>query len=161
MRPARSLRSTASSASALVALAACSVVLGGCWPRVGDANAIRPPGADSVSVSPSVPSGSVLFTVTVLQQFDGEQVDIRVDGQRIYRNNVTTPPGKTVTATARFAATPALRKLFVRVGTIDYNVSDELPVRIGEKTCATVTFVRNAAIPQQSRLNIVTPDTCP
>ena len=157
MRSSRPLRPAASVPAVLVAL----VALSGCWPRLADENSIRPPGSDSVSVSPTVPSGAVLFTVTVGPQFNGEQLDVRVDGQRIYRNNVTTPPGKTVTATVRFAATPALRKLFVRIGTIDFNVSDEVPVRVGEKTCATVTFARNTAIPQQSRVIIETPDTCP
>ena len=146
------------SPAAVLVLAA--LALGGCWPRVGDVNSVRPPGADSVSVSPTVPVGSVLFTITVGPQFAGEQLDLRVDGQRIYRKNVTTAPGASVTLRARFAATPALRKLYVRVGTVDWNVSNELPVRVGEQTCATVTFARNTVIPQQSKITITTPPVC-
>lgn len=145
----------------VLALAACSVGLGGCWPRIADDNAVRPPGADSVDVSPTVPAGAVLFTVVVGPQFEGEQVDLRVDGQRFYRANVTTPRGETVTTVRRFAATPGLRRLFVRVGTIDYNVTADLPVRIGTQTCALVTFARNATIPSQSRIVITAPDPCP
>ena len=144
----------------VLALAACAV-LGGCWPRLADDNAIRPPGADSVDVSPTVPSGAVLFTVVVGPEFAGEQVDLRVDGQRFYRANVTTPRGSEVTVRTRFAATPGLRRLFVRVGTIDYNVTADLPVRVGTQTCALVTFARNATIPAQSRIVLTTPETCP
>lgn len=144
-----------------VLVLACSAVLSACWPRIADDNAIRPPGADSVDVSPTVPDGAVLFTVVVGPQFEGEQVDLRVDGQRFYRANVTTARGETVTTRRRFAATPGLRRLFVRVGTIDYNVTADLPVRIGTQTCALVTFARNATIPSQSRIVITAPDPCP
>ena len=145
-------------AAAALALAA-PVALGGCWPRIADSNAVRPPGADSVATSPTVPAGAVLFTVVVGPAFKGEQLDLRVDGQRFYRAFITTPAGKTETTRTRFAATPGLRKFFVRVGTIDYNVTAEMPIRVGEQTCAAVTFLRNEAVPSQSRILIDTP--CP
>lgn len=150
-------RSALAPAAALVV----AIALAGCWPRIADSNAVRPGSDSTAGTSKGIPAGAVVFTVVVGPQFNGEQVDLRVDGQRFYRANVTTPVGSDVTVRTRFAATPGLRRLFARVGTIEYNVTGELPVRVGPQTCALVTFVPNAATPSQSRVVVEVPDICP
>ena len=112
---------------------------------------------------PSYPSDAVIFTVDVRTTFVGEQVDLRIDGVRVYRKNVTTEAGNPLTERVRLALAPGLHTFFVRIGTQTFNVNTERPVDVSAQPCAGVSFTYNPANPQESRVEIDLPDpaTCP
>lgn len=116
-----------------------------------------------IGAPPSYPSGTVVFTVLILDGFNGEQIELHLDDVLFYRKALTSVAGETLTDRARFAALPGSHRLFARVGTETYNVSTELPVNIGAQTCATVRFAYNPSNPRGSRVTLATPPqaTCP
>ena len=148
----------------LVAPAAAAALLAGCGVYfVGDSGENGAEQIPIISATPTYDPNAVIFVVDVGPQFAGEQVDLRIDGVRVYRKNVTTETGATLTERVRIAVAPGIHTFFARVGTTTYNVNTSLPIDMGAQPCATVTFAYNAAVPQDSRVAIGTPDptTCP
>lgn len=109
-----------------------------------------------VDAEPTLPPGTFLFTVYATNQYNGETVDVRVDGQRVFRKPVYNTNDASQAERIRFAATPGLRSLYVRVGTSTYNVHTTIPIRMGEEKCAQVSFRLNAERPTASLLQLET-----
>ena len=79
-----------------------------------------------------------------------------LDGQRVFRKPIYNSTSPALAERIRFAATPGLRSLYVRVGTSEYNVHTTIPIRMGEQRCATVSFALNAERPSSSSLKLET-----
>lgn len=112
---------------------------------------------------PTYPSDAVIFTVDAGTEFNGEQLDLRIDGVRVYRKNLTTEPGNPLTERVRLALAPGPHTFYVRIGSTTFNVNTERPVDVSAQPCAAVSFGFNPDNPQASRVTIDLPDpaTCP
>ena len=116
-----------------------------------------------VDADPTLPPGTFLFTVYATNFFNGETVDVRVDGQRVFRKPLYNSRDPLQADRIRFAATPGLRNLYVRVGNSSFNVNTSIPIRMGEQKCAQVAFQLNAERPNASALRLETlpNEACP
>lgn len=112
---------------------------------------------------PTYPADAVIFTVDAGTEFNGEQLDLRIDGVRVYRKSLTTEPGNPLTERVRLALAPGLHTFYARIGSTTFNVNTERPVDMSVQPCAAISFAFNAANPQASRVTIDLPDpaTCP
>lgn len=141
----------------LVLLSGCGVFFVG-EDLTNDANIIP-----IVDAAPTLPPGTFLFTVYATNRFNGETVDVRVDGVRVFRQPLYNTRDPQQAERIRFAATPGLRNLYVRVGNSTFNVNTSIPIRMGEQKCAQVAFTLNPERPSASaiRLEALPNEACP
>ncbi len=111
-----------------------------------------------VDVPPTLPPGTFLFTVNATSQFNGETLDVRVDGVRVFRRAVYNTTNAALAERVRFAATPGLRSLYVRVGNSTFNVNTTIPIQMGTQQCAAVSFKLN---PERPSASIITLEALP
>lgn len=148
----------------LLIASAAVALFGGCGVHfVGDSGEGAEEAIPVITNPPTYDSTSVIVTVDVRTQFVGEQVDLRIDGVRVYRKNVTTPAGATLTERVRLAVTPGTHTVFARIGTTTFNVNTTKAIDVSAQPCLGVSFAYDASNPQASRVTIDTPDpaTCP
>lgn len=134
--------------SLVVLLSGCGVFFVG-DDLTDDANVIP-----LVDVPPTLPPGTFLFTVLATNQFNGETVDVRVDGVRVFRRAVYNTTNPNLAERIRFAATPGLRSLYVRVGNATFNVNTSIPIQLGTQQCAQITFRLNPDRPSASAVTL-------